>query len=62
MRFPMKIQSCRLPMPGESAQYVCKKCGHWFSAIKPIWGVFGLAPKCPHCGSRHTEENPWIVY
>jgi len=62
MRFSIKMQSCRLPMPGDNAQYVCKKCGRWFSAVIPIFKFFGLEPKCPHCGSRRTGKNPWIVY
>ncbi|MGL4985868.1 MAG: hypothetical protein ACRC5H_01870 [Treponemataceae bacterium] len=47
----MPLNGLVQPSRNTSVPYVCKKCGHRFSAKKPL---FPLSVKCPKCGGSCT--------
>ena len=56
------IRSLIPPRPGMEARYRCINCDRGFFARIPIFGFFGLQPKCPHCGNRQTALDKSVVY
>jgi len=50
------------PTQGMKAFYQCKKCHKIFLAVIPVLDFFGLAIKCPHCGSLFVERDIRVVY
>jgi predicted Zn-ribbon and HTH transcriptional regulator len=49
----------RPPHAGDKAMFICKDCGHRFTAALHI---LPLPVKCPECGSLNTERDRTVVY
>ncbi len=57
------------PRKGAPVPLICIKCHHHFIGPNPrgINFLDDILPnskraKCPKCGSRRVEQNPWVNY
>jgi predicted Zn-ribbon and HTH transcriptional regulator len=49
----------RPPMHGDKAMFICKDCGHRFTATLSI---LPIPVKCPECGSLNTARDRTVVH